>query len=100
MKLLYCKSCLDIFNLDYKLKRCSCGHSEGYYVDQVNAVYSGSGAVPLGITNTSLFDAIVNRPNDGMGLEFNAFVIPNVCDTFRQVSGLKASSEHRLCCKN
>ncbi|MGJ9458513.1 hypothetical protein [Oceanobacillus sp. CF4.6] len=82
MKLLLCLECGDLFNLDYSIKKCSCGKVEGKYIDNINAVYKGGVAVPMGISNPSLLEAIRNQPEKGMGEEFTAFTIPKKCPTF------------------
>lgn len=82
MKLLLCLECNDIFNLDLKMKKCSCGKTKGQYIDNLSAIYEGDSAIPIGISNPSLKEAILNQPDDGMGKEFTAFTIPKVCPTF------------------
>jgi hypothetical protein len=81
MKLLYCKECHDIFSLSLELKSCTCGKSKGKYTDNFNARYSGP-CIPLGIDNNSFRLALNNQPNSGQGFDFEAFVIPKVCNTF------------------
>lgn len=76
MKLLLCLECNDIFNLDLKIKKCSCGKTKGPYIDNHNAIYEGDSAMPIGISNPSLREAIINPPEEGMGKEFIAFSIP------------------------
>lgn len=83
MKLLYCKSCGDIFSLGYREKSCSCGNTKGkYFEDGLHAVYSGDQSIPLGISNPSFHDALHNQPEEGMGKNFEAFIIPKECKTF------------------
>ncbi|KGR83649.1 hypothetical protein [Lysinibacillus boronitolerans] len=82
MKLLMCLECNDIFNLDLSEKICSCGRSKGKYINQQLAEYTGKSAVPLGFSNPSFIQAIKDQPNEGMGKEFTAFVIPKNCETF------------------
>jgi hypothetical protein len=85
MRLLYCKECEDIFNLTQELKRCSCGNTSGKYVDNLNAVYSGNNAITLGF-HKDLFDrAVRKQPQEGWGLNFEAFVIPKLCKTFKKM---------------
>jgi hypothetical protein len=84
MKLLYCRLCGDIFSLDTKLKQCGCGDTKGLYMeDKLNAEYSGVSAMPLGITNMTFREAVRMQPEDGMGYNFVAFVIPKECPTFK-----------------
>lgn len=82
MKLLMCLECNDIFNLDLSEKSCSCGRSKGIYINQQLAEYTGKSAVPLGFSNPSFIQAIKDQPNEGIGKEFTAFVIPKNCETF------------------
>lgn len=82
MKLLMCLECNDIFNLDMSEKSCRCGRSKGRYINQQLAEYTGKFAVPLGFSNPSFIQAIKDQPNEGMGKEFTAFVIPKNCETF------------------
>jgi hypothetical protein len=53
MKLLYCKKCKDVINLKLELKTCSCEETEGRYIDDINAEYSGKHAIPFAIDNFS-----------------------------------------------
>ena len=57
MKLLYCHSCGDMFNLQRELKQCSCGTTKGRYVDNTYAEVNGKGS-SLAIGNGSLQDAL------------------------------------------
>ena len=87
MKLLLCKKCQDVVRLSEDEKRiCECGKVGGKYIDDLNAVYFGEMAVPIGFANSSLVNAIYNQPEEGMGETFNAFVIPKVCPTYKLVS--------------
>lgn len=86
MKLVLCKECQDIVRLIEDKKRvCQCGKVGGKYVDDLNAVYFGDVAVPIGFANSTLVKAIANQPENGMGVNFTAFVIPKTCDTFTLV---------------
>nr|WP_259547367.1 hypothetical protein [Heyndrickxia oleronia] len=38
--------------------------------------------MPIGISNPSLKEAVLNQPEIGMGKEFTAFTIPRNCPTF------------------
>lgn len=82
MKLLLCLECNDIFSLNFKVKKCSCGKTKGQYLDPLNAIYEGNSAMPLGISNPSIKEAILNQPDEGMGEKFTAFTIPKYCPTF------------------
>jgi len=84
MKLIFCRLCHHIFNLCQETKRfCDCGGSWGQYQDDLNATYGG-GAIPLGIANSTLADAINNQPDSGWGRNFTAFVVPKHCPTFEK----------------
>ncbi|MDW2879553.1 MULTISPECIES: hypothetical protein [Bacillaceae] len=82
MKLLLCLECNDIFSLNLKMKKCSCGKTKGQYIDHLNAIYEGDSAMPIGISNPSLKVAVLKQPEMGMGKEFTAFTIPRNCPTF------------------
>jgi len=82
MKLIYCEYCHDVFKLALEPRRCRCGETWGKYLPNgLDAQYAGDGAIPLGFGNTSLMFAIANRPEEGMGKAFTAFVIPVECPT-------------------
>lgn len=82
MKLIHCLRCNDIVALTHKKRFCFCKQSWGNYKpgDDVNAVVGGC-AVPLGVAMGSLNMAVANRPAEGNGLSFKAFVIPQNCPT-------------------
>jgi len=85
MKLLLCPTCADVVKLgDKEWRSCKCGDSSGRYVDHINAEVRGK-AIPIGFANSSLLTAIRNRPEDGSGSEFVAFIIPRKCSTIKQV---------------
>lgn len=75
MKLLFCPHCQDVLKLRFEQRTCECGKSWGHYVDEKQAVIGGA-AIPLGIGNRSLVDALESRPAEGQGTTFVAFVIP------------------------
>jgi hypothetical protein len=75
MKLLFCPHCQDVFKLRYERRECECGKSWGLYEDERHARIGGV-AVPLGIGNGSLVDALEDRTAEGKGPTFLAFVIP------------------------
>ena len=86
MKLLLCKECQDIVRLIREEKRvCKCGKVGGKYTDDLNAVYFGEMAVPIGFANSTLVKAVHKQPENGMGENFTAFVIPKVCLTYKLV---------------
>lgn len=57
MKLLYCLSCGDLFNLQLTLKSCSCGKVKGMYTSRVEAQVNGEG-FSIAVGNGSLDRAI------------------------------------------
>jgi hypothetical protein len=86
MKLVLCRKCQDIFKLDFNLRRCKCEECWGKYLpDGLNAIYGGIYAVPLGMANGSLVDAVKEQPAMGLGKKFEAFVIPRQCDTMKRM---------------
>lgn len=88
MKLLYCRLCYDVIKLDYITRWCKCRKVGGRYnADGYHAKYWGEFAVPLGFANSSLVQAILDQPEEGMGERFEAFVIPKECPTLRRLDG-------------
>ena len=87
MKLLFCLSCHDAFKLSSKPRQCECGKTCGRYLDDINAIYHGIAAQPMGFSNQSLTLAMrIIRVADGpLGTPFDAFLIPEPCATFRRV---------------
>lgn len=85
MKLLLCKECQDIVRLIDVKRNCKCGKVGGRYTDDLNAIYFGEMAVPIGFANSSLVKSVHNQPKNGMGENFTAFVIPKVCSTYKLV---------------
>ena len=84
MKILMCDSCGDLFNLTTSVKSCSCGKTKGKYCfDQLNAVVTGG--ISIGFSNETFLPAIRNRPKSGMGKNFIAFIIPEICNTVKVV---------------
>ena len=92
MKLLLCKSCGDIFNLSFTMKKCSCGGTRGSYSRAgINATYSGD-CVPLCISNPSIINAIaeqqvkdVETPGEYFGARFDAWICPKNSDRFKRL---------------
>lgn len=82
MKLIFCKRCQDVVKGDLVARECKCGLSGIKYLDDLNAIYWGQ-AIPLGFDNNSLLVAIQNHPTKGLGVRFEAFVIPKTCETFK-----------------
>ena len=81
MKLIFCRACKDVVRLKFKLNFCECGKSGGKYINELDAVIGGEDCIPLGFDNFSLVQALKKRPKSGLGSGFNAFVIPEECDT-------------------
>jgi hypothetical protein len=77
--------CYDVFSLGRVHKKCTCGKTEGQYVDNLFAEYKGP-CMPLGFDNTSFAEALKNQPKNGYGKRFEAFVIPEECDTFMNLN--------------
>lgn len=82
MKLLFCPHCQDILKLhSATLRTCHCGKSSGQCdKDGLHVTITGQ-AIPLGMDNTSLLNALESRPKSGKGSAFDAFVIPVHCET-------------------
>ncbi|MFK5948103.1 MAG: hypothetical protein QM500_04965 [Methylococcales bacterium] len=85
MKLIICASCQDIFKLQDVEKRCVCGKSWGLYLDNGLKAKIGGDAIPLGIDNSSLADALANRKEKGKGIRFTSFVISDSIKNIEQV---------------
>lgn len=93
MKLLLCLKCNDVFNLDVEtIRECSCGHTAGMYLNEIEAVYHGERAFPLGFANGSFIEAlkqerldVSNEKEKDLGNRFEAFVIPWNSPTFDHV---------------
>lgn len=87
MKLILCPTCHDVIKIMTQAPRtCYCGQSWGflpYEGDDLHAAIGGQ-AIPLGFANSTLVDAIQSRPKFGMGSHFDAFVIPENCETVEQ----------------
>jgi len=84
MKLILCKHCKDVVKLKHQKTSCDCGKCWGWYVDDLNAVINKE-AIPIGLANSSLINAIRFRPEFGQGSKFEAFVIPKDCETIEVV---------------
>lgn len=85
MKLLLCTQCGDVFKLGLTPRDCGCGACGGTYAhDGLNATYWGD-CVPIGFANSSLVKALKNRPREGRGECFEAFVIPSKCPTMEKI---------------
>ncbi len=84
MKLIYCPKCLDMTKLRMlELRRCACGESWGYYLDDDLTAEIGGHAVPIAIENDKLRNAIQQRPKEGRGISVEARVLPEIYETLR-----------------
>jgi len=87
MKLLFCTNCYDIISLKSEERRCQCGTTGGKYLDDLMAEYWGDNAVPLGISNPSFVAALTaGQPVGDKGLNFEAFIMPKDCETFKKIN--------------
>lgn len=84
MKLIYCPKCLDMKKLRMlELRRCACGSSWGYYLDDDLTAEIGGSAVPIAIENDELREAVLKRPDAGRGTSLAARILPVTYDTLR-----------------
>jgi len=90
MKLIFCPVCSDIVRLIRKKRTCECGASWGHYEEDLLHSVIGGRAVPLGLVNSEFHMALYDRPKEGLGSRFTAFVIPEKCDTVREEGGESA----------
>ena len=81
MKLIFCPDCQDIVKLKREKTFCACGKCWGYYKEDGLHAIINKEAIPLGFNNFHL--ALRNRPEEGLGYVFGAFVIPKKCPTIR-----------------
>ena len=84
MKLIFCPECHDVLKLQGDHRECLCGCSWGQYNQDGLHARIGGDAIPIGIDNNSLAEAVLDRPGSGMGYVFEAFVIPCKCDTIEE----------------
>jgi len=87
MKLILCKSCQDIVRpYPNKTRSCECGKVSVEAKGILNIEVSGKEyAVPLGFRNSSFKVAVMTQPENGMGKDFVAFVIPKECDSIKYI---------------
>jgi hypothetical protein len=89
MKLLLCSECQDVIRLQTeRVRLCKCGKVSGVYLNDLDAIYAGDTAIPLGFANSTLVTALRNQPEEGMGYDFKAFIIPKECPTFKKVESI------------
>jgi hypothetical protein len=86
LKLIFCPKCQDVVKLWLKDKPryCKCRKSYGHYIDNLYAEIGGL-AIPIGFANSSFAKALENRPKEGMGYNFTAFVIPEDVETISKI---------------
>lgn len=71
MKLIVCRSCRDVVALDFDMRQCKCGKSEGRYLDNDLAAVAGDCFV-IGIQNGLRYEMVERC---------EAFVIPDTAPT-------------------
>ena len=86
MKLIYCPECHDIKKLSAEWTECECGDSYGWYCEGDYHAKIGGNAIPIGISNPSFVNALQDRPEEGLGGRFEAFVIPEKWPTIEVVN--------------
>lgn len=87
MKLLLCTKCQDIVRpLIVEERKCFCGTCSIIGLsDNITIKYSGESAIIIGFNNSSLVNAVRNQPENGMGKDFIAFVIPKQCISVKKI---------------
>ena len=83
MKLLYCKDCSDLIELNLNERTCICGKTKGRYIDNVNAVYSGN-CIPMGVNNNFLLVARRLYEEFPGNYSIELFTIPEDCKTMKK----------------
>jgi len=91
MKLFLCGKCQDIVRCQKTERKCKCGESTGYYLDNgLDAVFSGKHCFPIGLSNSALSKALKmanienkhqKEPTTCSGVDFKAFVILDCATT-------------------
>lgn len=85
MKLILCSRCQDVFKLQDFDRTCKCGKCGGRYLNDLDAVYWGSTALPIGFANSTLAEAVHSRPTKGNGSRFMAWVMPLSVPTMKEI---------------
>lgn len=92
MKLLLCLVCYDVQKLAREYRTCACGKAGGKYLaDGLKAeVTNNPETVVLGFHNGRLLEALNEQKRkgdkpDGLGRDFLAFIIPDVCQTVKRI---------------
>jgi len=73
-KFIYCPTCQDMKTLRKKVTRCVCGKAMGKMIDHNNAEINEH-AIPIGLSTKTFQFALQNRPANGLGTPFTAFVM-------------------------
>lgn len=95
MKLMFCTECHDVVALRHAERTCECGKCKGRYLDDgLHAVVEGP-VIPLGYANRTFVFALKNQPEEGMGKEFTAFVIPRKCPTIHHSKDVPPAERHK-----
>lgn len=81
MKLIFCPECHDVIKMSFNTRYCECKLSWGKYLEDGLHAEIGGKTISLGFNNTDFVRAIQSRPKAGLGIRFEAFVIPEKCDT-------------------
>lgn len=85
MKLIFCPVCEDVVKLVASRRYCHCARSYGQYLGDGLHAEIGGEAVPIGFDNHSFARAIKQRPEEGEGSRFEAFIIPVKCDNITKL---------------
>lgn len=83
MKLVFCKTCNDMFSLrDGEPRTCWCGESAGRYLAGGAGIYSGAAAIPICFGAGELRRAIRERADLGSGQRFAVWVVARQSQSF------------------
>ena len=96
MKLLYCKECGDIYNVDRTIKNCSCGKTKALYVNDENIIYGGDSAVCIGIDNNTFDIAKYRQALDDSAPRFDAYICALLCESTIKVKNLENMAEEEI----
>lgn len=84
MKLILCKHCQDIVRpYPKQVRTCHCGDVKVECLNELDIIVTATEewAVPIGFNNRSFVTAVYQQPEQGMGKDFTAFVIPKKCSS-------------------
>ena len=86
MKLLMCSHCKDVFNVNKDIKKCLCRSVQGKIVSNEGHVeYKGEYAILIQFDQQSVEQAILTRPNNGFGSQFDAYVVSKNSVWFKEI---------------